>query len=114
MTDTGPDPSRSLSALLVRAPSKKALTPAAKAFNHALERIRKLQGQIEELDRMGSAHQAKLAESLRSLHEQYSAAMQALLASLKSWLTEQRRILMRHERQRSRQARMTFDDDIPW
>lgn len=68
--------------LRVQPQAAKTLSPAAQAFNRALQRIEKLQTQLDELQRTCRAHQAALAQSIQPLRDQHSAAMQQLLARL--------------------------------
>jgi hypothetical protein len=69
-------------ALRVQPATAKTLSPAAKAFNLALQKIEKLQAQIDELERTCLAHQAALAQSVQPLREQHRAAIQQLLGRL--------------------------------
>lgn len=68
--------------LQVQPQAAKALSPAAQAFNRALQRIEKLQTQLDELERICRDHQAALAQSVQPLREQHTAAMRQLLDRL--------------------------------
>jgi hypothetical protein len=70
------------SALRVQAAVANNLSPAARAFNQALQKIEKLQAQLEELERTCLAHQAALAQSVQPLREQHRAAIRQLLERL--------------------------------
>lgn len=68
--------------LRVPASADRALLPAAQAFNRALQRIAKLQSQLDELERNCLAHQAALAQTVQPLRQQHQQAQQQLLQHL--------------------------------
>ena len=60
----------------------EAMSPAAKAFNRALQRVEKLQRQLHELDAICQAHGAALTQAVQPLRSQRTSAMHSLLERL--------------------------------
>lgn len=91
-------------ALRVQPLAARSSSPTAQAFNRALQRIEKLQQQIDDMQRHGSAHQAARAQALSPLRQQHSTALQQLLACLCTQLDAPPKGLTRLQLQTLRQV----------
>ena len=69
-------------ALSVQPQAAKALSPAARAFNRQLQRVQKLQTQLDDLERHCRAHQIALAHALQPLKDQHRSHLREMLGLL--------------------------------
>lgn len=76
--------------LRLQAQPERPLPPAAQAFARELQRVERLQAQLDEMARVCQAHQAERWQALQPLRDQHRACISDTLASLTPHLEDDR------------------------